>query len=391
MPRRGENIYKRKDGRWEGRTLKQTGKYQYFYSKSYKGVKEKMKNYKENQAPAKEKRSDEIKGGAALFEEWLIDVSIRVKPSTYESYYRCLNKYVIPFFEKEKDQRITMGSVARFVKEMYENEELADSSKKKNLTIFKIAVKEILKGSADCFAVMDLIKYPKPDDKEVEVFSMKEQRQIEQTAFHYNDRRAMGILLCFYTGIRLGELCALKWGDIDMETGTLSISRTVSRIRHFEEEEHKTALFVGAPKSRKSMRKIPLPQFLLNMPVLTTYKSRNQDNYIFTQTNIPFDPRCFQKLYKRLLKEAHVKDRKFHAIRHTFATRALELGVDIKTISELLGHSSVSITLNVYAHSLMEQKKAAIEKFNDMYQLNADLSGPLIKNNYEIMEDSYAR
>ncbi|MDK2967725.1 tyrosine-type recombinase/integrase [Lacrimispora sp.] len=391
MPRRGENIYKRKDGRWEGRTLKQTGKYQYFYSRSYKGVKEKMKNYKDNQVNYRAKKSGQAEEGAVLFENWLQDVSVRVKPSTYESYYRCINKYVIPFFEKEKKQRITTDSVSRFVKEMYENEELADSSKKKNLTIFKIAVKEILKGSAECLAIMDLIKYPKTDDKEVEVFSMKEQRQIEQTAFRYGDRRAMGILLCFYTGLRLGELCALKWGDIDMETGTLFVSRTVSRIRHFDKKDHKTALFVGAPKSRKSMRRIPLPQFLLNMPVLASYKSRSQENYIFTETDVPFDPRCFQKLYKRLLREACVKDRKFHAIRHTFATRALELGVDIKTISELLGHSSVSITLNVYAHSLMEQKKAAIEKFNDMYQLNADLNGPIIKDNFEILEDSWAR
>lgn len=387
MPRRGENIYKRKDGRWEGRTLKQGGKYQYFYSRSYKGVKEKMKNYRENQMSSRRKRGD-LKDGTALFEEWLNDTSLRVKPSTYESYYRCMNKYVLPFFEQEKNQKITTASVLRFVKGMHENEALADSSKKKNLTIFKIAVKEILKGSPECLEILDLIKYPKPDDKEVEVFSMKEQRKIEQVVFHYPDRRSMGVLLCFYTGIRLGELCALKWSDFDIETGTLFINRTVSRIRHFEEGENKTALFVGAPKSRKSLRRIPLPQFLLNTVDRTTYK--NQENYIFTQSDVPLDPRSFQKLYKRILKEAGVKDRKFHAIRHTFATRALELGVDIKTISELLGHSSVSITLNVYAHSLMEQKKAAIEKFNEMYHLNLDISNPYVKDNYNILGDSMA-
>ena len=96
-----------------------------------------MKNYKESQGNTREKKSGETRGGAVLFEDWLVDVSIRVKPSTYESYYRCMNKYVIPFFEKEKNQKITTGSVSRFVKEMYENEELADSSKKKNLTMEK--------------------------------------------------------------------------------------------------------------------------------------------------------------------------------------------------------------------------------------------------------------
>jgi len=129
---------------------------------------------------------------------------------------------------------------------------------------------------------------------------------------------------------------------------------------------------VGAPKSRKSLRKMPLPDFLLKMSEERGISHASPDHYIFSDGDTPLDPRCFQKLYKKLLKEAHVQDRKFHAIRHTFATRALELGVDVKTISELLGHSSVSITLNVYSHSLMEQKKAAIEKFNHMYLLNME-------------------
>ncbi len=370
MPRRGENIYKRKDGRWEGRSLKQDGKYRYFYSRTYKGVKEKMKNYQEIQESGKEKSSASPKDVCSLFETWLEDAALRVKPSTYESYYRCMNKYVIPFFKQDENQKITEESVLCFVKTMRELTGLADSSKKKNLTIFKIALKEILKGSADGFSIIEQVKVPRPEDKEVRVFSLKEQRLIEHTALNSKDKRAAGIILCFYTGIRLGELCSLKWGDIDGETGTLSITRTVSRIKDFEEEEGKTILLVGAPKSRKSLRKIPLPEFLLKMSEERGLSHANPDHYIFSDGEEPFDPRCYQKLYKKILKEAHVQDRKFHAIRHTFATRALELGVDVKTISELLGHSSVSITLNVYSHSLMEQKKAAIEKFNNMYHLN---------------------
>lgn len=374
MPRRGENIYKRKDGRWEGRSLKQSGKYQYFYSKTYKGVKEKMKNFQENYKISRKKRTGGAQAAAELFESWLEDISIRVKPSTYESYYRCINKYVIPYFQQNKNKQITETTVIRFVKSIHENTCLAESSKKKNLTIFKIALKEILKGAPEAFSIIEQVRFPKPEDKEVQVFSMKEQRLIEYAALHSKDKRAIGIILCFYTGIRLGELCALKWSDVDMDTGTLSITRTVSRIKHFEEGANKTALFVGAPKSRKSLRKIPLPGFLLKMTEERRLLHENDDRYLFTGGDLPFDPRCFQKLYKKILLEAKVQDRKFHAIRHTFATRALELGVDIKTISEILGHSSVSITLNVYAHSLMEQKKAAIEKFNDMYNLNIEVA-----------------
>ena len=386
MPRRGENIYKRKDGRWEGRSIKSDGRYRYFYSKTYKGVKEKMKNYQEIQESAREKPSRNGNDVSGLFEAWLEDTALRVKPSTYESYYRCMNKYVIPFFKEEENRQITEDSVFCFVKTIRENTGLADSSKKKYLTIFKIALKEILKGAPESLSIIEQVKVPKPEDKEVKVFSLKEQRLIENAALNSKDKRATGIILSFYTGIRLGELCSLKWGDIDMEAGTLSIARTVSRIKRFEEGENKTALQVGAPKSRKSLRKMPLPDFLLKMSEERGISHTSPDHYIFSDGDTPLDPRCFQKLYKKLLKEAHVQDRKFHAIRHTFATRALELGVDVKTISELLGHSSVSITLNVYSHSLMEQKKAAIEKFNHMYLLNMETAAtapdpvPALKN-----------
>ena len=378
MPRRGENIYKRKDGRWEGRSLKMDGKYRYFYSRTYKGVKEKMKNFQEIEESVKENFFSDGNQVCSLFEAWLEDSALRVKPSTYESYYRCMDKYVIPFFKQEKNLQITEDSVLCFVKAIRENTRLADSSKKKYLTIFKIALKEILKGAPESFSIIEQVKIPRPEDKEVIVFSLKEQRLIENTALSSKDKRGAGIILSFYTGIRLGELCSLKWGDIDMETGTLSITRTVSRIKHFEEGGNKTSLQVGPPKSRKSLRKIPLPDFLLKMLQEQGFSHANPDHYIFSNGDAPLDPRCFQKLYKKLLREAHVQDRKFHAIRHTFATRALELGVDVKTISELLGHSSVSITLNVYSHSLMEQKKAAIEKFNHMYLLNMETAASVL-------------
>ncbi|OYO51535.1 site-specific integrase, partial [Lachnotalea glycerini] len=292
-----------------------------------------------------------------------------VNPSTYESYYCCMHRHVIPFFSESENNKITQDSIAGFVRMVKEKQELAEASKKKILAIFKISLKEILKDSPECHFLIDLVRLPKTEDKEVQVFSMKEQRLIVDAALHSQDRRAIGIVVCFYTGIRLGELCALKWSDIDIETGTMSIMRTVSRTRIFEEEPYKTVLLVGTPKSRKSVRKIPLPAFLLKL-INESIECDFNHEYIFSGKDVPSDPRSYQKLFKKILKELKLQERKFHAIRHTFATRALELGVDIKTLSEILGHSSVSITLDIYAHSLMEQKKVAIEKFNDMYMLN---------------------
>jgi integrase len=371
MARRGENIYKRKDGRWEGRSLKQNGKYHYFYAKTYREVKEKMKDFKEESFDNIATTSNNKEYASEQFLEWLTgEVSARVKPSTYESYYRCVYKHILPFFQKEENLMIGEDSVFAFVKYIREDSTIAETSKKKIFSIFKIALKEILKTSPELHKLLELVKLPRTECREVQVFSMKEQQKIEDAALKSNDACALGIILCFYTGIRLGELCALKWTDIDFESGTMTIMRTVSRIRSFEFEGNKTELHVGTPKSRKSIRKIPLPEFLLKLAAKSSLNKKDRNCFVFTGNDEPYNPRRFQKLFKRILKDCQVSDRKFHAIRHTFATRALELGVDIKTVSELLGHSGVSITLNVYAHSLMEHKKAAINKFNDLYVMN---------------------
>lgn len=373
MARRGENIYKRKDGRWEGRLLFEKGKYRYFYGKSYKEVKNKMRLFQEDAKSYVKENFRQTTMASELLELWLEnDACIRVKPSTYESYYHCMHKHILPFFRKDTDNCINEESVLRFIRVLREDSSLANTSKKKVLTIFKIALRDVLKGNPDRAAIIELVRLPKLEVKEVEIFTVKEQRLLETAALRSKDARSLGIVLCLYTGIRLGELCALTWKDIDMENGMMSINKTVSRTKKFNGDGMKTGLVVGTPKSRNSMRKIPLPAFLLK--IVEEGRLDGENEYILTGGSKPFDPRSFQKLYKKLLKENELPDHKFHAIRHTFATRGLELGIDIKTLSELLGHSSVSITLNIYAHSLLEQKKAAIEKFNTMHIASAELS-----------------
>lgn len=367
MPRRGENIYKRKDGRWEGRQLKIDGKYQYFYGKSYREVKDSMKSYQENGNKIK-KEVKALVSASSLFELWLdSDLVKRVKPSTYESYYHCVTKYIIPFYTSCNYYQLTEDTVSEFVKFMNDDNSISQSYKRKILAVYKTALKEILKNNPDSIKLLNYIKFPKTEQNEVQVFTMKEQCLIEKAVLGCPDKRTLGIILCFYSGIRLGELCALKWCDFDFENGTLFINRTVSRTKNFSDDDNKTLLLIGTPKSRTSSRKIPLPSFLI--PLFKEYYQRSgkETCYFMTGSEIPIDPRAFQKLYKKILIKAGVPDRKFHAIRHTFATRALELNVDIKTISDILGHSNVSITMNIYAHSLMEQKKIAIDRFNNMH------------------------
>lgn len=375
MSRKGENIYKRKDGRWEGRVLMRNGKHRSFYAKSYREVREKMKSAKEQIPPARTAPLCTCRNAADLFETWLAgDLSSRLKPSTYESYYICIKKYVVPHFRRSGNEQLTDISVARFVKDVRENLTLSEAYRRKILSIFKTALRGISRDIPEYMPLLANITLTRVSGcQEIPVFTMKEQRLIEHAAQRSKDKRAMGVILCFYTGIRIGELCAMKWSDFDMEAGTISVARTVSRIRNFGTDGRKTRLHVGTPKSRTSLRKFPLPAFLLELIRNCNPRERKESCYILSGTEKPFDPRVYQRIYKRLLTEAGIKYRKFHAIRHSFATRALELGVDIKTLSEILGHSDVSITLNIYAHSLMEQKKIVIEKFNEMHLLHMQI------------------
>lgn len=368
MPRRGENIYKRKDGRWEARVLEPDGKYRYVYAKTYKEVKERKQNYQEYIKLRPKILPEQIAAAAGLFADWLQgDVVNQVKPSTYENYYFCMKKYVLPFFKETGNEFLTENTVDQFTKSIHSNPKISESYKRKILIIFKTALKEVAKGSPGFSGLMEAVKLPKATNPEVQAFSVSEQRMIEQAAFHEKDIRAIGIILTFYTGIRLGELCALKWCDLDYEAGTISITKTVSRVKNPQRQGRKTALLVGTPKSRKSRRKIPLPKFLRDVFMEYKKKCPDENCFLFSGTEDPPDPRVYEKLFKNVLKSAGVKERKFHTTRHTFATRALEVGVDIKTLSEILGHSSVTITLNIYAHSLMEQKIIAMDKLNDMH------------------------
>ena len=366
MSKHGENIYKRKDGRWEGRILKQDGKYSYVYGKSYREAREKKKNIPRNEVAVQNMEIVKI-SAAALFKDWLINQSLgRVRRSTYDSYYCCICKYVIPFFQSDEDQ-LSERRVGEFVQTVVLNQQLSTPYRRKIISIFKTAVRAIRKEIGLSLTAADNSRLPRGGNIPVEVFTSKEQTRIEQVILSSNDFRAYGILVCFYTGIRLGELCALRWENIDLESGVMSITATAARVNNYDPQGCKTIMVTGLPKSRNSGRKIPIPAFMPDLFRNFASDGMLMTNYVFSATDKPAEPRTIQRLFKKILISADVNERKFHTTRHTFATRALELGVDIKTLSEILGHSNVSITLNIYAHSMLEQKKIAIDKMNSMY------------------------
>ena len=365
MSKRGENVYKRKDGRWEGRVLKPKGGYAYVYGKSYREVKEKKTLFSQS----KEQfftREEENLPASEQFKQWLCKQEGYVRKSTYASYESCISNYILPFFDSDIDCLSEFQS-NKFVHMIAQRENLSVAYRKKIICIFKTAINNMVKENK--LPPMPYVQV-KIQDKKLETipfFSQEEQKNIEKSIFKLDDFRALGILLCFYTGIRLGELCALRWENIDFESGVMLITATAMRIKKQEKDAAKTALITSPPKTKNAIRAIPVPAFMLKKLQENQPDKAAQDYYIFSGRNCPMEPRTMQRIFHKVLKNAEVSPRKYHAIRHTFATRALELGVDIKTLSELLGHSSVTITLNIYAHSMLEQKKIAIEKMNSLY------------------------
>ena len=197
----------------------------------------------------------------------------------------------------------------------------------------------------------------------MKVFTKTEQKFIEQYIEQSNNPNDLGILICFYTGIRIGELCALNLDeDIDLKRGVISIQHTLYRVKS-EKSNKKTELRISTPKSESSIRDIPLPKFLI-----AKLSAIEKGSGFLIQKNGKFiEPNVYSRRYKRILEELEIPYRKFHATRHTFATRALEIGMDIKTLSEILGHSSPTVTLNLYSHSLPEHKKKEMNRLGKLY------------------------
>lgn len=202
------------------------------------------------------------------------------------------------------------------------------------------------------------ISMPKSESRETEVFDKDERGRLQNYLRSNLTQSNLGILLTMYSGLRIGELCALTWNDIDFENGVVRVSKALQRVPD-KSGKGKTALIVTSPKSKASMRDIPLPAFVLDI-----LKQNEHSGYILSGTNKPVEPRTMQNRFKAVLKDCGVRNANFHLIRHTYATVCIESGFDAKTVSELLGHSNVNITLNRYVHSSMEMKKKCVAGLN---------------------------
>lgn len=201
------------------------------------------------------------------------------------------------------------------------------------------------------------IQRPKTREKKVESFTSAEQRKIEDYIIKNGRIKLYGIVVCLYTGLRLGELLALEWADVDFLRGTITVSKNSRDV--WENGAYKKV--IDTPKTATSRREIPMPKQLV--PYLRTLKHQNKSRFVVAgKDGKTVSLRAYQKALQCILKTLNIPHKGFHALRHTFATRALECGMDVKTLSEILGHKNSSITLNRYAHSFEEHKTAMMNK-----------------------------
>lgn len=286
---------------------------------------------------------------------WLENKRYVVKESTYCYYNSLIINHVKPFFEKLPCKKINETEINRFVDSIInKNEKMS----KKTLKDILIVLRQILK-----FANIKVeIKLPRVVKKEVKIFSKDEQDKFETSTKVINDSVKFCMYLCLYTGLRIGEICALKWKDIDLKNGLISVSKTIIRVKNMDDKQKsKTKVIISDAKTNNSVRVIPLSKNIIS--ILSEYKSKD-DMFLITGTQKYMEPRVYHNKFKKVLKDANIGDYKFHVLRHTFASNCIKKGFDPKTLSEILGHSDIRLTLSLYVHSDIDLKRALMEKLN---------------------------
>ena len=280
-----------------------------------------------------------------------LGTATHIKKSTLGVYQRHIESHIIPYFENIQYYQLNKEILQGFI-----NKKLAGLSLSTIRSIFYL-LKNALKGKVS-LDVFDVELPNSSDTEKIESFSINEQKSLEHSAKGSDDINYIGITLCLYTGIRIGELCGLLWKDVDFENHSIHVRRTIQRIKSTNSDS-KTELTSLEYQGDAPERVIPLPNFI--MTLLKEYQSNSENDYIISRGGKPIEPRNMQYRFKRLLKDANVSPKGFHATRHTFAIRALENGFDIKTLSEILGHVSPIVTLKSYSHILSEDKRRSME------------------------------
>lgn len=394
MPKKGNGIYRRKDGRYEA--------IHYYGINPATGRPKKLTRYGKTAKEAKEKLRlavSELTTGTMLdstnmtLEQWLnkwLEVYSKpnTKQSTFISYEGYVRGHIVPKIGKLKLTQLNAEILQDFFNSEYENGRLdgkggvSEKTLRNMRNMFHCALQQAYDNNLIQKNYVEQVKMPKVPQKEMRVLDDYEQFQLCAELNKTEERFGIGVYLALHTGMRIGEICGLHWNDVDISScgGVVRVRRTLGRLMKYpdksgklKEGEASTEIVETLPKSQKSIRDIPIDESVCK--VLHEYRNKifterakcaevyDKTGYVVcTEIGTHIEPKTLSDTYGRILKDAGIKDANFHSLRHTFATNAIKLGIDPKTVSELLGHADVSVTLNRYAHSFDEQKRQAMKK-----------------------------
>ena len=293
--------------------------------------------------------------------EWLDEKRKYVKVSTYANYQSIIVNHLIPEIGKCKINNISNKMLQEMIFDKYlmgridNRGGLSDKTVRDIGMVLKLTLRDALKDGIIDYMNLTF-NYPKKENKKkIYIFDKKEQKKIINYCMSNVNIKNMCILLTLYSGLRIGELCALKWKDIDFKKNILSVNKTLQRV-YFKIDKC-SKLIITNPKTKNANREIPINSDFAKL--LKIFKT-GDDNFVVSNSRKIIEPKIFRNYYYKMIKEVGINNIPFHSLRHTFASNCIRLGVDYKTVSELLGHSSVNITLNIYVHPQMAEKKKCI-------------------------------
>ena len=365
MSRRGDNIHKRKDGRWEGRykngyKMDGTAKYSSVYAGSYSECKQKLIKAQLN--TEKVIRTSEKLFSDILY-DWLNTNKVRIKGATEAKYIQLIETHIAPEIGGLKIKQINSGIVNDLLNSKMKSggikgkESLSASYVRTMAIIIESAIKYAVKEEL-CEPLKTPIFKPPISKKEIVILSEDIEYSLTQKLYTNMSPVAIGILLALQCGLRIGEVCALKWSDIDFDKGLIHIKHTVSRVPCLD-GKHRTKLVLDVPKTSSSIRSIPIPSHLRSV-LMDAYKYKKSDFVVSTKSDF-VGTRTFDAKYRKLLKKYGLSVFSFHTLRHTYATRCADSGMNAKMLSQLLGHSSSNFSLNIYVHPSIDLAMSLID------------------------------
>ena len=293
-----------------------------------------------------------------IIPEWQEEKMKFVKISTYFNYMALLEKHILPFLESYNT--INKEKVQDWVLD-----KLKSGLSLKTTKCLLIVLNNIMKFGADKGLIQYekfCVKFPANiSQNTTEILTKQQHKYILQHIKNNFSFKNLGIYICLSCGLRIGEVCALTWKDVDLNKQVLVVNKTVQRVYSPTDKNNKTQILIDSPKTINAYREIPLNKELLNI-IKNCIKLVNADYFIISNSLKPIEPRSYRNYYKMFMKKLEMPTIKFHCLRHSFATRCVESKCDYKTLSCLLGHSNISTTLNLYTHPNLEQKKVCINK-----------------------------